>query len=356
LDRRIELTAQIAAIAILVIGCFVVLRPFLAATLFSASVCLSSWPAYALLRRQLGDRSTLAASVMSALLVVAGLLPFALLVTALVDDVPRTVDWVRTLVAEGPYDPPRWLTGLPLVGEWIDAQWRRLSANRDDLIELAKRLLEPARVFLVAAGAVLAGGIVQLTLSAFIGFFLYRDGEALVAVIRAGARRIAGDLADSMIATVNNTVVGVMYGIVGTALAQGVAAAIGFWLAGVPSALLLGAATFLLSVVPFGPPLIWGGAAVWLFYGGHIGWGIFILAWGGLVVSSIDNVVKPLLISRGARMPFVLVLLGVLGGALAFGFVGIFLGPVLLAVGMGLARKWTGVGPETIIIEPGREP
>ena len=332
------------------------LRPFLAATLFSASVCLSTWPLYALLRRQLGNRSTLAASVMSALLVVAGLLPFALLVTALVDDVPRAVDWVKALIAEGPRDPPRWLTGLPLVGEWIDGQWRRLAADRDDLIELAKRLLEPARVFLVAAGSVLAGGMVQLTLAAFIGFFLYRDGEALVAVIRAGGRRIAGGLADSMIATVNNTVVGVMYGIVGTALAQGVAAAIGFWLAGVPSALLLGAATFLLSVVPFGPPLIWGGAAVWLFYYGHIGWGVFVLAWGALVVSSIDNVVKPLLISRGAQMPFVLVLLGVFGGALAFGFVGIFLGPVLLAVGMSLARKWTGVGAETIIVEPGREP
>lgn len=356
MDRRIELTAQIAAIAVLVIGCFVVLRPFLAATLFSASVCLSTWPLYLQLRRTLGDRSTLAASVMSVVLVVAGLLPFALLVTTLVDDVPRAVDWTKTLIAEGAPDPPGWLAGLPLIGEPIDAQWRRLAANRDDLIELAKRLLEPARIFLVAAGAVLAGGIVQLTLSAFIGFFLYRDGEALVAVIRAGARRIAGDLADSMITTVNNTVVGVMYGIVGTALAQGIAATIGFWLAGVPSALLLGAATFLLSVVPFGPPLIWGGAAIWLFYGGHLGWGIFMLAWGGLVVSSIDNVVKPLLISRGARMPFVLVLLGVLGGALAFGFVGIFLGPVLLAVGMSLARKWTGVGAETIIVEPGREP
>jgi predicted PurR-regulated permease PerM len=226
------------------------------------------------------------------------------------------------------------------VGQQLDDYWHRLAASRDELLGLLRRFAEPARAFLVALGRVLGEGILQVTLAIFIGFFLYRDGEPLIAAIRAVATRLAGSLADGMLGTINNTVVGVMYGIVGTALAQGVVAAIGLWVAGVPSPLLLGAATFLLSPVPIGPPLVWGGAAIWLFTRDEIAWGVFMLAWGLLVVSSIDNVVKPLLISRGAAMPFVLVLLGVFGGVIAFGFIGIFLGPTLLAVGYSLTQRW----------------
>jgi len=340
MERRIERVAQIAAVAILVIGCFVVLQPFFAATLFAASVAACTWPVYVWIRRQVGGRATFAACLITLLLILIGLVPFVLLVGALVDDVPRLVEWLKEALGERPFEPPAWLVGLPYVGEQIDAYWHRLAESREELLNLAKRFADPARAFLIALGKVLGEGILQLTLAIFIGFFLYRDGDALMAAIRAAAARLAGGLAGPMIETVNNTVVGVMYGIVGTALAQGVVAAIGCWIAGVPSALLLGAATFLLSPVPVGPVLVWGGAAVWLFSRDEIAWGIFMVVWGALVVSSIDNFVKPLLISRGAAMPFVLVLLGVFGGVLAFGFIGVFLGPTLLAVGYSLARKW----------------
>lgn len=353
MDRRIELTAQIAAIASLIIGCLLVLGPFLAATLFAASVCLATWPLYVRLRRRFGRHDSLAAGVMTLLLVLAGLFPFVLLVSTLVDDVPRAIEWVKELFATGPPEPPDWLVALPLVGEHIDAYWHNLAASREDVIALAKRFVEPMRVFLLAVGKVLGEGILQLTLATFIGFFLYRDGDAILATIRGVAKRLAGSLAEPMLETIGNTVVGVMYGIVGTALAQGVAAAIGLWIAGVPSPLLLGAATFLLSLIPVGPPLIWGGAAIWLLTKDEIGWAVFMIIWGALVVSSIDNFVKPLLISRGASMPFVLVLLGVFGGVLAFGFIGVFLGPTLLAVGYSLTRRW--IGSEARAAPPGAE-
>jgi predicted PurR-regulated permease PerM len=105
---------------------------------------------------------------------------------------------------------------------------------------------------------------------------------------------------------------------------------------------LLSVATFLLSLVPVGPPLIWGGATIWLFNEGSTGWAVFMCVWGMFVISGVDNVVKPMLISRGSSLPFLLVLLGVMGGVLAFGFVGLFIGPTLLAVGLGLLRNWTG--------------
>jgi predicted PurR-regulated permease PerM len=344
---RIEQLAQIAAVAILVVGCYVVLQPFLAATLFAASVAACTWPLYAWIRRKVRGRATLAASLMTLLLVLIGLVPFVLLVGSLVDDVPRLVEWVKQAFAEGPPEPPAWLIGLPYVGEQLDAYWQRLAASRDEALALLRRFAQPAQAFLLAVGKVLGEGILQLTLAVFIGFFLYRDGEALMAAIRGVATRLAGGLAQGVIETVNNTVVGVMYGIVGTALAQGVASAIGFWIAGVPSALLLGAAAFLLSVVPLGAPLVSIGAAVWLFNQDAVGWGVFLVLWGVLLVGNIDNVVKPLLISRGAAMPFVLVLLGVFGGVLAFGFIGIFLGPTLLAVGYSLTRRWVGAATPT---------
>src|SRR5438045_5453912 len=139
-----------------------------------------------------------------------------------------------------------------------------------------------------------------------------------------------------------NTVRGVVYGILGTGLVQAVMAGIGFFIAGVPGAALLALLTFFLSVVPVGPPLVWIPAALWLFHQGSTGWGIFMLVWG-MLVSSVDNVVKPWLISQGSDLQFLLILFGFLGGPLMFGFIGVFIGPTLLAVGYRLFTEWVAV-------------
>ncbi|RYE80204.1 MAG: AI-2E family transporter, partial [Oxalobacteraceae bacterium] len=154
-------------------------------------------------------------------------------------------------------------------------------------------------------------------------------------------RRIMGEEADAVSAIVSQTVRGVMYGLLGTALAQGLVAALGFAIAGVPAILLLSVLVFVSSLIPLGPPIIWGGAALWLFYQGSTGWGVFMLVWGFFAISGVDNVVRPMLISRGSSLPFLLTLLGVLGGVIAFGFVGLFIGPTLLAVGYSLMSGWT---------------
>ena len=139
--------------------------------------------------------------------------------------------------------------------------------------------------------------------------------------------------------------------IVGTAAAQGLAAFVGFLIAGVPAAFLLSVGTFVLSVVPMGPVLLWGGAAVWLYLHGETGWAIFMVIWGAVVISSIDNFLKPLLIARGSTLSLGLIFLGVLGGVFAFGFIGVILGPVLLALGVALRRAWI-VTPKNSLIEP----
>ena len=340
MEKRLEQIVQVVAITALVIGCLMVLRPFLAAVLSAAILCFSTWPIYERIERRFGGRHGLAALAMTVLMILVLVLPLALIAATFVADVPDLVDGVRGMIAHGLPGPPDWIASIPLAGDWLDSGWRDMAGSKAKLAEAWKTIADPARAMLVHTGIVVGEGVLQFALISFIGFFFYRDGAALARVLRNGMRRVAGDLSDSLLEVVGGTVNAVIYGIAGTGLAQGVAAVIGFLIAGVPGALMLGFITFFLSILPAGPPLLWIGATVWLFNQDRPGWAVFMAVWGFFVVSGIDNVVKPLLISRSASLPFALVLLGVFGGILAFGFVGVFLGPTLLAVGFNLVRRW----------------
>ncbi len=341
MEKRVEQIAQVAAIAVLVIGCLLVLQPFVTALLSAAIVCFSTWPAYKWLERKLGDRRWLAALVMTLSLILIIVLPVALLALTVANSVTPAVDELRKFFAAGLPGPPDWLVSVPVVGDYFDSGWRELAASKPKLTAALEKLALPAQHGLLQLGLILGDGVLQLSLATFIGYFFYRDGEALVAMARAATGRIVGHLMPELFQTVGGTIKGVVYGLLGTAIAQGVVAAIGFMIAGVPAPVLLGTATFFLSLLPIGPPLIWGGAAAWLAYQDQLGWAVFMALYGFFAISGIDNVVKPLLISRGSSLPFVLVFLGVFGGVIAFGFVGIFIGPTLLAVGLALAQRWT---------------
>ncbi len=340
-EKRVEQILQVSAIVLLVVGCLLVLRPFLGAILAAAILCFSTWPVYRFIEDRTGGRRWLAALAMTLLILLVLVVPLALIALSFSDDVPHLVENARELFARGLPGPPEWLAGIPLVGEQLDASWRELAESRDKLAEALKRFSQPAREVLVKTGLIIAEGVLQFTLIAFIGYFFYRDGAALVDAMRNALSRVAGDLTERLLGIVGGTINGVVYGIVGTGLAQAVVALIGFLIAGVPGAVMLASLVFILSIIPAGPAVIWVGATVWLAYNDQPGWATFMVLWGFFVISGIDNIVKPLLISRGAAMPFVLVLLGVFGGVLAFGFVGIFLGPTLLAVGFNLVRRWT---------------
>ena len=340
-EKRVEQIVQISAIVLLLVGCLLFLQPFLGALLAAAILCFSTWPVYRFIERHTGGWRWLAALVMTLLILLVLVVPLALIALSFRDDVPLLLENARELFARGLPGPPEWVARIPLVGEQLDASWREYAESRDKLGETLKRYSQPARDVLVKTGLIIAEGVLQFTLIAFIAYFFFRDGAALVEALRNALSRVAGHLTENLLAVVGGTINGVVYGIVGTGLAQGLAALIGFLIAGVPGSVMLASLTFILSIIPAGPALIWGGAAVWLAYYDQAGWAVFMILWGFFVISSIDNFVKPLLISRGAAMPFMLVLLGVFGGVLAFGFVGIFLGPTLLAVGFNLVRRWT---------------
>ncbi len=354
--RRLERNLALAALILLLLGCLAVMRPFLSSILWAVVLCFSCWPLYQRLLALVGGRRTLAALLISGGMILVLVLPFVIFGATMADGVRDLMSATRAWLDEGPPDPPAWLASLPVVGVELAAYWRELAPDSAKRLQEAKGLIEPVGSGLVQAGIVLGRGVIEIALSVFVAFFLFRDGVAASKHLRAGVERLAGERGQHLLEVAGQTIRGVVYGILGTAVVQAVVAGAGFAIAGVPGAGLLALLTFFLSIVPGGPPFVWGPATLWLFYHGHPAWGVFMLIWG-LGVSSVDNVVRPWLISQGVAMPFILIFFGVLGGALAFGFIGVFLGPTLLAVGYRLVGEWIAARRAAPpVVPPGRTP
>ena len=339
-QARIEQIVVIGSLLILTIGCFLVLRPFLSALLWALILSFSAWPLYAWLLRALGGRRTLAATSMTALVAAVLVLPPVAIGSSLADNVAEVAGMVRTLLEQGLPGPPVWVAQLPLLGATLHDYWQELSQQGTGWTDVLHPYFEAGRDLLLSTGVSLGQGVLQLSLSVLAAFFFFRDGAEGARQLDAAILRLAGERARRLLAVAGGTIKGVVYGIMGTALAQATLQTIGLWLTGVPAAAFLGFLTFFLSFVPMGPTLVWLPATIWLFYKGALGWGVFLALWGFCAVSGVDNVLKPYLISRGSKLPLILVFLGVLGGVVAFGFLGIFLGPTLLALGYTLLQEW----------------
>jgi predicted PurR-regulated permease PerM len=326
-------------------GCVLVVLPFMSALLWALVLTISSWPLYHRLRKLTGNRRILPSVLMLLGLMLIVLVPFVIVGVTLADNITEVTAALRKWLAAGPPAPPEWLGKLPVVGEKAVSTWHSLESDTATFWTEAQRYIEPVSAWLLRAGLTLGGGLLQMTLSIFIAFFLFRDGTALVERLNRVVERVGGERGKHLLAIANKTIRGVVYGILGTALVQAVLAGIGFLIAGVPGPAFLALLTFFFSVVPVvGTGLVWIPAALWLLHQGSTGWCVFMVVWG-LGVANVDNVLKPLLISQGSDMPFILIFFGVLGGALTFGFIGLFLGPTLLAVGYRLIEEWTSAPP-----------
>lgn len=339
--NRIETVAAIVAVALLAAGCLVVLRPFVSAILWATVLTYTTWPLMLRLEGWMRGRRSLAAFVMTALLALVMVLPFLVAAVKLTENVSRLEDLFHFLQDGLPATAPAWLRNLPWIGPVAEGAWPQWAQDTSWLSGALRTAGLGAGKWLLTHSLDFGKGVLQLVLSVVIVYVFYRDGERVVARFAAGAQRIAGDVSQQLLTVAGNTVRGVVFGIIGTALAQAVAAALGFWIAGVPSPFLLGLLTFLLALVPAGPPFVWVPATLALLHSGHMGWGIFLAVWGIIVISGVDNLVRPYLISRGTKLPFIIVLLGAIGGVIGFGFIGLFLGPVLLSVSYALVREFT---------------
>ena len=322
------------------IGCVLVLYPFISALLWAVILVFTTWPVFEWLRLRARLGKKLAAGAMVLLTAVVVVLPIALAAPSQAEDVGRLRRAIEDALRSGLPASPQWLFDLPLIGPSVGELWNRWAED----IGVMLGALQPYFGLVLENGLRLmlglAGGVLMFLLALFAAFFVYINGESMATRMHLLLQRIAGPRAERLILVTGATVRGVVYGILGTAIVQGILTAIGLAVAGVPRAMLLGGAAGLLAVLPVGPPVIWIPAALWLMGTGHLGWGIFLAVYGTVVVSGADSIIRPWFIARGADLPFLLTVLGVLGGAVAFGLLGIFLGPVLLGVGYTLMNEW----------------
>jgi len=332
----------VVSVACILWGCLIILKPFIPAFLLAIIFTLSTWPAFVWLKDRLEGKRTLAAFVMTLLLATCFLVPVIFMGTSLTDNFTRLYTGVILPLLDGPADMPVWLNDVPLIGAHVEGIWNDyVVANLQDTESLRAWLLPR----LIDTGTSIGRGVIDVSLGILFAFFFFRHGMAAANRTSILIAKFAGQKGQHLLDISKRTVIGVVYGVLGTALAQGALAGIGFWIAGVPGAPFLGLVTLLLSFVPMGPPLIWVPASIWLFSNGHVGAGIFMTLWGLFVISAVDNIIRPYFISLGSSLPLLLVILGVFGGLLAFGFIGLFIGPTLLAVAYSLIFEWSRTEP-----------
>ncbi len=338
----VERGLALAVVALVLLGILAVLQPFATAILFGSILAIAAWPLRdALVARGFGRGA--AAGLMLLLVLVVIVVPLLLIAPGLVGAIRGSAGALQAAVLSAPIDPPEWLSALPLVGDRLDALWRQVADARGNVGPLIEPYADRIQAVLLAVAAGLADSALQILLALIVATMLWSQGEAIVEALRDSASRLGGATGVSALNAAGAAVRAVAYGVVGTAAAQGLLAGIGYAVAGVPAAALLGFLTLVFSVTQILGPLVvvmWAAAAWWLYDGGQTGWAIFMVVWGFVVVSGSDNILRPLLIKRGVEMPLSLIILGVFGGFVAFGFLGLFIGPVLLAVGLIMLRAW----------------
>jgi predicted PurR-regulated permease PerM len=339
--QLLERTVLLLLFAGLLLGILAVLLPFTTAILFGASLAIAAWPLRDFLLR-CGLKRGLAATLLLLLALAVIALPLMAVAPSLAEHLTKGADRLQDYFASAP-QVPAWLAGLPVVGERLARLWGKAMSAEGGIRALLEPYSASLRQAFVGAAAALAGSILQIILSLVVAALFWVSGDVLAARLRDFLRKLCGETAAAELDVAAGAVRGVAYGVVGTAAIQAVVMAIGLVVAGVPGAALLGFVTLLLALSQIGAPLIivvWGGAAVWLFGQDQQGWGIFLIVWG-LIVTMMDNVIKPWLIGFGVAMPMSLTILGVFGGFVAFGFLGLFIGPTLIAVGYTLLEAWS---------------
>ncbi len=324
----------------LLVGVWEVLRPFTTALLFGAALATAVWPLRrALVRHGFGHKG--AAAILLVLSIALVAVPMLIVAPRLAEQVGQGVQRAETYFAAAP-EAPKWLIDAPLVGKRVVGVWNRLVEAQGNLRAFLDPYEGTIRDLLVLAARGLADSVVQVLLSLVIATMFWINGETLVAVLHSSLRRVGGRVADQVVDVAAGSIRGVAYGVVGTASIQAILLMAGLLIAGVPGAAMLGFVALLFAISQIGAPLlilIWGGAAWWLASQDHQLWAVFMVL-VGVFVSTVDNFIRPWLIGFGISMPMSLTILGVFGGFVAFGFLGLFIGPTLIAVAFHLLQAW----------------
>ena len=347
-----RMTLKVLLIGILIVGNFWILRPFLPSLLWAVMIVVATWPLMLGVQARLWGRRGLAVTVMTLALLLVCIVPFSLAVGTIVENADQIADWAKSLRKLALAAPPDWVGSIPLAGPKLSAAWQEIaSAGQEGLLaRLTPYAGKLVQWFAAQAGSV-GMMVVQFLLTVGIAAILYSKGETIAEGLLRFVRRLGGPRGEEAVTLAGKAVRGVALGIVVTALVQSTLGGIGLAVAGVPAPALLSAIMFMLCVAQIGAGVVLIPAVIWLYWSGHNVWGTVLLV-VTILVLSLDNFLRPMLIKKGADLPLFLIFAGVIGGLIAFGIIGIFIGPVVLAVTYRLLEAWVegginGAGTET---------
>ena len=339
-------TLAVLSIGALIAASFWIMRPFLVALIWATMIVVATWPLLLGLERGLRGRRSLAIFLMTLLMLLVFVLPFWVAISTLADYSDEVGTWTKSLQNVAIPPPPAFVEGIPVVGAKVAAAWRDVAS--EGWAGLVAKL-QPYVVRVLGWAAAEAGGIglvvVQILLTIVITAVTYANGEAFASGVRRFGRRLAGARGEQVIRLAGQAIRGVALGVVVTALVQSVLGGLGLFVVGIPFAGVLTVVMLMLCLAQIGPLLVLVPAVVWMFWSGDTAWGVVLLVWS-VVVGMLDNFLRPFLIKKGADLPLLLIFAGVIGGLLSFGLLGIFVGPVVLAVTFTLLQSWVNETPD----------
>jgi predicted PurR-regulated permease PerM len=333
-------TLGVLFIGVLIIASLWIMQPFLPAIIWATMVVVATWPVLLRLQSVLWNSRALAAIVMTLILLLLIVVPLALAVGTIVQNSDQIVEWTKLIATFRIPAPPDWVASLPFVGHQAATAWQQAadSSGKELMEKLAPYAGAMAKWATSKFGSI---GLlfVQFLLTVIIAAVMYAGGESAAAAVKRFGRRLAGPRGENIVVLAGQAIRGVALGVGVTAVVQSALGGIGLAIVGIPFAGLLTAVMLMLCIAQLGPGLVMFPAVIWVYWSGDTGWGTFLLIWS-IIVVALDNFLRPVLIKLGADLPLLLILAGVIGGLFAFGLVGIFVGPVVLAVAYTLLGEW----------------
>ena len=334
-------------IGLILVVAAMTLLPFLPAIVWGAILAVDLTPVHIRIMNWVGGRRHLAAVLSATFLTLLLIVPAVAITYSVAQYVPDAIVWVRDVLDNGLPAPPATIRDIPSVGPLLEQGWLALSEKGSTIIASFESEIRGGFNWLLLETGVIGTFVLEFALAILIAGIALANYDALSRNIRGMVQKTSGDNGLEMLDLAVNTTRSVVRGVMGTALAQTIVSTFAYVVAGVPGWPLLGALTFAASVIQIGPPLVWIPVAIWLWLQGDVFWAIFMVAWGAIVVTFIDNWLKPYLMSQGSNLPMILSFIGGLGGLLEWGIVGVFIGPVVLAVAYDLLLRWMRQpGPE----------
>lgn len=325
---------------VLIFLSFHVLKYFIVPVVWATIIAYMTWPLYQSVQRMCGPRPTLSATIMMILVTLVVGIPLTFAIFILQHEGRNLYYELQKQVFSGHLNVPDFIRDLPFVGKEISRSLREINEDPNSIINSISVWIQGHLNYGRFLLSEISRNLIKLGFAMLSLFFFYRDGQTILNQVSKALEMVIGPRVHHYLDTISETTRAVVYGVGLTAIAQALLAGVSYFVAGVPNPMVLTIVTFLFALIPFGPPLAYGSVALWLFSQGQTIEAIGVMAWGVCVVSTADNVIRPLVISGATQIPFLLIMFGVLGGIASFGLIGLFIGPVILAVLLAIWREW----------------